>query len=121
MSTHDGASFGGGDFTECDPRTKIAGVAAYQRRVRWLELRLDDGRGIAFDPTDAAGCEIAALEGEGDPDEGCGARVASISIFLRGRESIFIEGVDGWALWALIVDSDSYDRAQHQIPRGGSR
>lgn len=110
MSTHDGAHFGGGDFTECDPRTKIAGVAAYVRRFRWLELRLDDGRGIAFDPVDACGCEIASADAD-----------ASISIFLRGRESIFIEGVDGWALWRLVVDADAYDRAQHEIARGELR
>lgn len=98
MSTPNGASFGGGDFEANDP-ARIEGLRAFLRVGRWLHLRLADGRGIAFDPIDVLGCEISA-DGR------------SISISLRGRESEYIEEIDGWAIWELLTSM-----APHQVRR----
>lgn len=77
------------------PPSGIAGVVSHARRGRWLELELADGRLVAFDPIDVVGCQT--LEAEDGVDG------ASLTVYLRGRESEFITPVDARALWALIT------------------
>ncbi len=77
------------------PPSGIAGVVSHARRGRWLEFELADGRLVAFDPIDVVGCQT--LEAEDGVDG------ASLTVYLRGRESEFITPVDARALWALIT------------------
>jgi hypothetical protein len=73
----------------------ITGVVSHARRGRWLEIELADGRLVAFDPIDVVGCQT--LESVDGVDG------ASLTVYLRGRESEFLTPVDARALWALIT------------------
>lgn len=81
-----GGSFGGEGF---DP-VVIAGVKEYQRRGRFLELRLTDGRFVAFDPLEVCGASTRGGEG--------------LRLLLRGGgPGIDLVGVDPWGVWDLVV------------------
>ena len=79
---------------EVQPDVVVRGVESIKRRGRWLEVELADGRLLAFDPIDVTGCEASAP---------LPTRDQSLTIYLRGGESVRITNVDPRTLWALIV------------------
>jgi hypothetical protein len=88
---------------EVQPDVVVRGVESIKRRGRWLELELDDGRLIAFDPVDVVGCE--ASRPMADPDDARLPREESLTVYLRGRECELITDVDARALWAIVTEA----------------